>query len=83
MLPPDLLIRRGDRLRLKEEWWPAKAGAICIVTAARWTPEHAYFIVTWEHPEQNIAPVSTSKFYAGEEARFERCPECRRLQMEN
>jgi len=71
MLPPDLGVRRGDRLRLKKDWWPAKAGALGIVTAAQWTLEYAYFIVTWDHPEQNIASISTSKFYVGDERRFE------------
>lgn len=72
MLPPDLQFNRGDRLRLKEEWWPANAGAVARVIKEHWQPDgHCYYIIEWDNPEANHMGVKTTTVYQHDEGRFE------------
>ncbi|BCA55595.1 hypothetical protein W02_27350 [Nitrospira sp. KM1] len=69
MLPDALKV--GSRIRLLQDYWPWKEGAIATVLVTAENPDTPCMLIRWVDPNYNYSPDPISKLSKDDQLLFE------------
>lgn len=64
-------LKLGTRMRLRDDWWPGKAGAVGTVIRIADPITNPHLVIWWHKPQENFSPEAFAKIYPADQHHFD------------